>query len=82
MSRATAPEIAARTLHVTSIRRDPFSRVISLGVGGTSTTSATSPSGTVAAVGGRDLQAREWRRGCARTSGAPQTTTSKSRWSS
>ncbi len=44
MSRATAPRSRPRTLQVTSIRRDPPSRVISFGVGATCT-SATDASG-------------------------------------
>ncbi len=55
MSRATAPRSRPRTLVVTSMRRDPPSRVISFGVGA-SATSATASSGTYPPPGGVDRQ--------------------------
>ena len=73
-------EIAPAELHVTSMRRDPRSRVISLGVGAT-TTSAAASNGTIPPPGVCS-PTRRISGMLARTSGLPHTTTSNIFWSS
>jgi two-component system, OmpR family, sensor kinase len=80
MSLATAPRSRPRTLHVTSMRRDPPSRVISFGVGASSMSAADS-SGTMPPPEVWMPIDRTAER-LSRASGWPQTTTSKSFWSS
>ncbi len=77
MSRATDPRSRPRTLHVTSILRDPPSRVTSLSAGAT-VTRATAPSGT-SVPPGTGMRSARMASGLRRSSGAPRTTTPKTR---